>query len=47
MPSIMETVNIIRTAKGSVFNEWKVSETAKLFENYGYENKKQSRGCFF
>jgi hypothetical protein len=47
MPSIMDTVNIIRTAKGSIFNEWKASETAKLFENHGYKNKKQSSGYFF
>lgn len=46
MPSIMDTVNIIRTAKGSVFNEWKASETAKLFENQGYTNKKESGGYF-
>ena len=47
MLSIMDTVNIIRTAKGSIFNEWKASETAKLFENHGYKNKKQSSGYFF
>jgi len=47
MPSIMDTVNSIRTSIGSVFNEWKASVTAKLFENYGYENKKQSGGYFF
>ena len=47
MPSITDTVNIIRTAKGNLFSEWKQSDTAKLFENYGYKNKKQSSGYFF
>lgn len=47
MPSITDTVNIIRTAKGNAFAEWKNSDTAKLFENYGYKNKKQSGGYFF
>ena len=47
MPSIIDTVNIIRTAKGNLFTEWKNSDTAKLFENYGYKNKKQSSGYFF
>ena len=47
MPSIIDTVNIIRTAKGNLFSEWKQSDTAKLFENHGYKNKKQSGGYFF
>ena len=47
MPSIIDTVNIIRTAKGNLFAEWKNSDTAKLFENHGYKNKKQSAGYFF
>ena len=47
MPSIIDTVNIIRTAKGNLFTEWKQSDTAKLFENYGYKNKKESGGYFF
>lgn len=47
MPSITDTVNIIRTAKGNLFSEWKQSDTAKLFENHGYKNKKQSSGYFF
>ena len=47
MPSITDTVNIIRTANGNLFSEWKQSDTAKLFENHGYKNKKQSAGYFF
>lgn len=47
MPSIIDTVNIIRTANGNLFAEWKNSDTAKLFENHGYKNKKQSAGYFF
>ena len=42
-----QAVNIIRTAKGNVFAEWKNSDTAKLFEDHGYKNKKQSGGYFF
>ena len=42
-----ENDNIIRTANGNLFVEWKDSDTAKLFENYGYKNKKQSSGYFF
>ena len=47
LPSITDTVNIIRTAKGNVFAEWKNSDTAKLFENYGYKNKNGDGGFFF
>lgn len=47
MPSIIDTVNIIRTSKGNAFAEWKNSDTAKLFEDHGYKNKKQSSGYFF
>ena len=47
MPSITDTVNIIRTANGNLFSEWKQSDTAKLFEDHGYKNKKQSAGYFF
>ena len=32
---------------GNVFAEWKQSDTAKLFEDHGYKNKKQSSGYFF
>lgn len=47
IPSIIDIVNSIRLAKGNVFAEWKNSDTAKLFENHGYKNKKQSSGYFF
>lgn len=36
-----------RLAKGNVFAEWKQSDTAKLFEDHGYKNKKESGGYFF
>lgn len=42
IPSIIDIVNSIRLAKGNVFAEWKQSDTAKLFENHGYKNKKGS-----
>ena len=44
--SIIDIVNSIRLAKGKVFAEWKKSETAKLFEDHGYKNKKQAGGYF-
>ena len=47
MPSIIDIVNSIRLAKGNVFAEWKNSETAKLFEDHGYKNKKECGGYFF
>ena len=47
IPSIIGIVNSIRLAKGNVFAEWKNSETAKLFEDHGYKNKKESSGFFF
>ena len=47
MPSIIDIVNSIRLAKGNVFAEWKQSDTAKLFEDHGYKNKKESGGYFF
>ena len=47
IPSIIEIVNIIRSAKGNVFAEWKQSDTATLFESHGYKNKKESSGYFF
>ena len=38
---IVETIRyIMRLAKGNVFAEWKNSETARLFEDYGYKNKR-------
>ena len=47
IPSIIDTVNFIRSAKGNVFAEWKQSDTAKLFECHGYKNKKEKGGYFF
>ena len=47
IPSIIDIVNSIRLAKGNVFAEWKQSDTAKLFEDHGYKNKKQSSGFWF
>ena len=47
IPSIIDTINIIRSAKGNVFAEWKQSDTAKLFQDHGYKNKKESSGYFF
>ena len=41
-----EDASRIRLAKGNVFAEWKQSDTAKLFEDYGYKNKKQAGGYF-
>ena len=38
---IVETVRyIMRLAKGKVFAEWKQSDTARLFEDHGYKNKR-------
>ena len=45
--SIIDIVNSIRLANGNVFAEWKQSDTAKLFEDHGYKNKKQAGGYFF
>lgn len=47
IPSIIDIVNSIRLAKGNVFAEWKQSDTAKLFKDHGYKNKKESSGYFF
>ena len=47
IPSIIDIMNSIRLAKGNVFAEWKQSDTAKLFEDHGYKNKKESGGYFF
>ena len=47
IPSIIDILNSIRLAKGNVFAEWKQSDTAKLFEDHGYKNKKESGGYFF
>ena len=47
MFTTLDIVNSIRLAKGNVFAEWKQSDTAKLFEDHGYKNKKQVGGYFF
>ena len=47
IPNIIDIVNSIRLAKGNVFAEGKNSDTAKLFEDHGYKNKKESSGYFF
>ena len=47
IPSIIDIVNSIRLAKGNVSAKWKQSDTAKLFEDHGYKNKKESGGYFF
>ena len=47
IPSIIDTVNFIRTSPSNIFREWKTSDTAKLFQDRGYKNKKQSGGYFF
>lgn len=47
IPSIINIVNIIRLAKGNVFAEWKQSDTAKLFEDHGYKNKKSKQEATF
>ena len=42
---IVETISyIIRLAKGIVFAEWKNSDTARLFEDYEYKNKRIKLG---
>lgn len=47
IPSIIDTVNFIRTSPSNIFREWKISDTAKLFESHGYKNKKENGGYFF
>ncbi|WP_278870924.1 DUF6712 family protein [Leyella stercorea] len=47
IPSIIDTVNFIRTQPSNIFQEWKSSDTATLFESYGYKNKKECGGYFF
>ena len=46
MLNFIDIVNNIRLAKGNVFAERKQSDTAKLFEDHGYKNKKQAGGYF-
>ena len=47
VPSCIEVVNALRNAPESVFEEWKQSPVALLFENHGYQNKKNSGGYWF
>ena len=47
IPSIIDAVNFIRTSNKDIFQNWKRSDTARLFDNHGYKNKKQSSGFWF
>ena len=47
VPSCISVVNALRNAPDGVFEEWKQSKTALLFENHGYQNKKRSGGYWF
>lgn len=47
IPSIIDAVNFTRTSNKDLFQNWKQSDTARLFDNHGYKNKKQSSGYFF
>ena len=47
LPSCIEVVNALRNAPEGVFEEWKQSKTALLFENHGFQNKKHSDGYWF
>ena len=47
VPSCIETVNALLNAPDGVFEEWKQSQTALLFENNGFQNKKRSGGYWF
>ena len=47
IPSIIDAVNFIRTSNKDLFQNWKQSDTARLFEDHGYKNKKQAGGYFF
>ena len=47
VPSCIEVVNALRNAPDGVFEEWKQSKTALLFENHGYQNKKHRGGYWF
>lgn len=44
VPSCIEVVNALRYAPDGVFEEWKQSQTALLFENHGFKNQKRSGG---
>lgn len=45
--SCIEVVNSLRNAPNGIFKEWKLSETAALFENHGYKNDKKKGGFWF
>ena len=47
VPSCIEVVNALRNAPDGVFEEWKQSKTALLFENHGFKNQKRSGGYWF
>ena len=47
VPSCIEVVNALRNAPDGVFEEWKQSKTALLFENRGFKNKRKSGGYWF
>lgn len=45
--SCIEVVNALRNASDGIFEEWKQSETAALFKDYGYKNDKRKGGYWF
>ena len=47
VPSCIEVVNALRNAPDGVFEEWKRSPVAQLFENHGFKNQKRSGGYWF
>ena len=47
VPSCIEVVNSLRNAPDGIFEEWKQSETASLFEDHGYKNDKRKGGYWF
>ena len=47
VPSCIEVVNALRNAPDGVFEEWKQSPVARLFENHGFQNKRGSGGYWF
>ena len=44
VPSCIEVVNALRNAPKGVFEEWKQSTVALLFENHGFKNQKKNGG---
>ena len=47
VPSCIEVVNSLRNAADGIFEEWKQSEIAALFEDHGYKNQRKSGGYWF